>query len=142
MKKTNAIKCLDRAQKALADGIEGIINEMKSRGISILSTETNSPNGEGIGDVIYAYVLDGEFSTVVEREVKGLHLTDKGELYVCADIHNIYYRPYDLECAFADIDNENVYLLWNDGRFFFDDYLQTIMTASCILRDIDYFLGE
>lgn len=139
-KKTIATKCLNRAQKALADGVEGIINEMKSRGISILSTESNTPDGIGAGDTIYAYALDGEFSEVYEREVKGIYLTDYGSLYICIDLHCVYYRPEDLEKEFDNMDSENVFLLWHNGHMFYDDLLQTDMTAMCILRDIDSYL--
>ena len=155
METTNEVKCgigeiyAKKTQQVLRDGIAAIIDKMKESGKTTLYTESKSKDAESIGDTIYAYVLDDEMRSVSEWEVKGLKLTDDGELLVLVDAELVQYTPEDVDEAFGkysdDINSDmgsQIYTLWWKNEIFYDDMLQADMTAMCILRDIDSFLDE
>ena len=151
MKTTDKVKCgigaiyTKKTHKVLRDGIAAIIDKMKKSGKTTLCTETKSKDAESLGNTIYAYALNGEMSSVSELEVKGLKLTDKGELLVLVDEDWIQYTPEDVEKAFSNRDSDmgsQIYTLWCGKDIFYGNVLQSDMTAMCILRDIDKFLGE
>ena len=136
-----------KLHRVLRDGIAAVIDKMKESGKTTLCTESKStdPESESIGDTIYAYVLDDEMSSVSEWEVKGLKLTDDGELLVLVDAGLVQYTPEDVDAAFSNRDSDmgsQIYTLWCGNGMFYDDMLQADMTAMCILRDIDSFLDE
>ena len=136
-----------KLHRVLRDGIAAVIDKMKDGGKTTLCTESKStdPESESIGDTIYAYVLDDEMSAVSEWEVKGLKLTDDGELLVLVDAGLVQYTPEDVDAAFSNRDSDmgsQIYTLWCGNGMFYDDMLQADMTAMCILRDIDSFLDE
>lgn len=151
METTNEVKCgigeiyAKKTQQVLRDGIAAIIDKMKESGKTTLCTESKSKGAESIGDTIYAYVLDDEMRSVSEWEVKGLKLTDDGELLVLVDAGLVQYTPEDVSAAFSNRDSDmgsQIYTLWCGNGMFYDDMLQADMTAMCILRDIDSFLDE
>lgn len=155
METTNEVKSgigeiyAKKTQQVLRDGIAAIIDKMKESGKTTLCTESKSKDADSIGDTIYAYVLDDEMRAVSEWEVKGLKLTDDGELLVLVDAELVQYTPEDVEEAFGKYSDDpdcdmgsQIYTLWWGKEIFYDDMLQADMTALCILRDIDSFLDE
>ena len=130
------------AIREIEKGLSLLVARLKEDGKEFLLTEKDM--GENIKLPIEVTIYEDCFGIGEiypdTRVVKGIKVSEKGDLAILVGLDALIYTEEDLVREFDDERNEDVHCILKDGELFMgDETLDTELAALSLLRSIDEY---